>query len=157
LLPADIVVTATGLRLSVAGKIAVSVDGKLVKWNDHFYYKGCMFSNIPNLAVVFGYLNASWTLKADVVATYACRVLRHLAATGTNTATPVLRPEDAADADAVFDFSSGYIQRALDTLPRNGAHAPWRLNQDYLLDRTIMLYDPIDDGVLNFTGERVTA
>lgn len=150
ILPADIIVTATGLKLAVGGKVAVSIDGVPVRWNEHFYYKGCMFSNIPNLATVFGYLNASWTLKADVVSAYVCRVLRHMTATQTAVATPKLRPEDAADADAVFDFSSGYIQRALDYLPRNGAHAPWKLNQDYLRDRSIMLKDPVDDGILRF-------
>jgi monooxygenase len=156
-IPADIIITATGLKLAVSGKIAVSIDGVPVKWNEHFYYKGCMFSNVPNLATVFGYLNASWTLKADVVSTYVCRVLRHMAATGTDVAMPMLRPEDAADADAVFDFSSGYIQRALDYLPRNGAKAPWKLNQDYLKDRGIMLNDPVEDGVLQFERARVNA
>jgi monooxygenase len=157
LLPADIIVTATGLRLAVGGKVAISLDGAPVRWKDHFYYKGCMFSNIPNLATVFGYLNASWTLKADVVSSYVCRVLRHMEATGARVATPTLRPEDAADADAVFDFSSGYIQRALDYLPRNGANPPWKLNQDYLYDRGIMLNDPVEDGVLIFERERVGA
>jgi cation diffusion facilitator CzcD-associated flavoprotein CzcO len=156
-IPADIIVTATGLKLAVGGKIAVSIDGIPVQWNDRFYYKGCMFSNVPNLAIVFGYLNASWTLKADGVSTYVCRVLRHMAATGTDVAMPTLRPEDAADADAVFDFSSGYIQRALDYLPRNGANPPWKLNQDYLADRGIMLNDPVDDGVLQFARARVMA
>jgi cation diffusion facilitator CzcD-associated flavoprotein CzcO len=156
-IPADIIVTATGLKLAVGGKVAVSVDGRPVRWNDHYYYKGCMFSNIPNLVTVFGYLNASWTLKADIVATWTCRVLRHMAATGAQAATPTLRPEDAADAEAVFDFSSGYIQRALDYLPRNGAQAPWKLNQDYLHDRGIMLNDPVEDGVLVFERARVAA
>jgi monooxygenase len=157
LLPADIIVTATGLRLAVGGKVAVSIDDRPVNWHDHYYYKGCMFSNIPNLAIVFGYLNASWTLKADVVSTYVCRVLRHMAATSASVATPTLRLEDEADADAVFDFSSGYIQRALDYLPRNGANPPWKLNQDYLKDRAIMLNDPVEDGVLVFARERVSA
>ena len=154
---ADIIVTATGLKLAVGGKVAVSIDGRPVTWNEHYYYKGCMFSNVPNLVTVFGYLNASWTLKADIVSTWTCRVLRHMAATGAAVATPRLRPEDAADAEAVFDFSSGYIQRALDYLPRNGAKAPWKLNQDYLLDRGIMLNDPVEDGVLTFHKARVTA
>jgi monooxygenase len=157
LIPADIIVTATGLRLAVGGKVAVSIDGRAVNWHDHYYYKGCMFSNIPNLAIVFGYLNASWTLKADVVSTYVCRVLRHMEATGAGVVTPTLRPEDQADAEAVFDFSSGYIQRALDYLPRNGANPPWKLNQDYLKDRLIMLNDPVEDGVLIFDRTRVTA
>ncbi len=153
--PADIIVTATGLKLAVGGKIAVSIGGAPVRWNERFYYKGCMFSNVPNLATVFGYLNASWTLKSDVVSTYVCRVLRHMAATETDVAMPTLRAEDAADAEAVFDFSSGYIQRALDYLPRNGTKAPWKLNQDYLFDRGILLNDPVEDGVLVFDRARV--
>ncbi len=156
-LPADIVVTATGLKLAVAGKIAVSVDGQPVHWPDHYYYKGCMFSNIPNLAIVFGYLNASWTLKADVVSAYVCRLLAAMDKQGAVAATPTLRPEDAADAEQLFDFSSGYIQRALDYLPRNGAAAPWKLNQDYLHDRGIMLKEPVADGVLRFSRARVDA
>lgn len=148
-LPADIIVTATGLRLTMAGKVDFSVDGKAVNWPDHYYYKGCMFSNVPNMAIVFGYLNASWTLKADVVSTYVCRLLNHLGAVGADYANPAI-DEATLTQEPVFDFSSGYIQRALDILPKNGTAAPWRLNQDYLKDRVIMRNGPIDDGALTF-------
>jgi monooxygenase len=148
-LPADIIVTATGLKLTMAGKVAFSVDGRAVDWPGHFYYKGCMFSNIPNMAIVFGYLNASWTLKADVVAAYVCRLLNHLDAVGADFANPAV-DEAALAQEEIFDFSSGYIQRALPILPRNGTAAPWQLNQDYLKDRVIMREGPIDDGVLRF-------
>src|SRR3546814_4215012 len=82
-LDADIIITATGLKLAVAGKIPVRVDGAPVDWHDHYYYKACMFSNVPNFSAVFGYLNASWTLRADVVSEYVRRVLNHLRDTGT--------------------------------------------------------------------------
>ncbi|MDY7097225.1 MAG: NAD(P)/FAD-dependent oxidoreductase [Pseudomonadota bacterium] len=152
LIEADIIVTATGLKLAVAGKIAVSHNGDPVDFAERFYYKGCMFSNLPNLAVVFGYLNASWTLRADINSDYVCRVLNHMRATGTDTATPVLTPEAEAaiEEDDVFDFSSGYIQRSKHIMPRNSISYPWRLNQEYVLDRKLMANDPISDGLLTF-------
>ncbi len=152
-LPADIVVTATGLKLAVAGKIAISVDGEAVEFNQRFYYKGCMFSNLPNLAVVFGYLNASWTLRADINSDFVCRVLEHMRKTGATIAVPALTPEGEAAIveDDVFDFSSGYIQRGKHIMPRNSVSYPWRLNQEYLLDRKRMKRDPLTDGILTFT------
>lgn len=158
-LPADIVVTATGLKLAVAGKIAVSIDGEPVAFNQRFYYKGCMFSNLPNLAVVFGYLNASWTLRADINSDYVCRVLEHMRNTGNSIATPVLTPQDEAaiTEDDVFDFSSGYIQRAKHIMPKNSVSYPWRLNQEYVLDRKRMKEDPILDGILTFTAPNMSA
>lgn len=151
-LPADIVVTATGLKLAVAGKIDVRVDGEPVAFNERFYYKGCMFSNLPNLAVVFGYLNASWTLRADINSDYVCRVLEHMRATGATIATPVLTAEEEAKIveDDVFDFSSGYIQRGKHIMPRNSISYPWRLNQEYVIDRKRMKDDPLIDGFLTF-------
>lgn len=146
---ADIIVTATGLKLTMAGKAAFTVDGEAIDWHRHFYYKGCMFSNVPNLSVVFGYLNASWTLKADIVAAYTCRILNQLAAVKADFVVPDLSDEDAKAAEVVFDFSSGYVQRALDYLPQNGARDPWRLNQDYLHDKQLLLNGVILDGVLN--------
>ncbi len=148
-LPADIVVTATGLKLAVAGKIAVSVEGRPVDFAEHFYYKGCMFSNLPNLAVVFGYLNASWTLRADINSDYVCRVLNHMQATGADVAVPVLAEGHGLEEDDIFDFSSGYIQRGKHIMPRNAVSYPWRLNQEYIIDRKRMQSDPIDDGILS--------
>ena len=147
-LPADIVVTATGLKLAVAGKIAISVDGEAVNFAEHFYYKGCMFSNLPNLAVVFGYLNASWTLRADINSDYVCRVLNRMKETGSEIAMPVLADDHALEEDDIFDFSSGYIQRSKHIMPKNAVQYPWRLNQEYVLDRKRMQADPIEDGIL---------
>ncbi|QKG72083.1 flavin-containing monooxygenase [Erythrobacter mangrovi] len=147
-LPADIVVTATGLKLAVAGKIALSKDGAPINLADHFYYKGCMFSNVPNLAVVFGYLNASWTLRADINSDYICRVLNHQKATGTDVAVPVLPTDHKLEEDDIFDFSSGYIQRGKHIMSKNAVAYPWRLNQEYVIDRKRMKADPVDDGIL---------
>jgi monooxygenase len=156
-LEADIIVTATGLKLAVAGKIAVRVDGALVDWSEHFYYKACMFSNVPNFSAVFGYLNASWTLRADIVAEYVCRVLNHMQATGTHVATPVLADPATLTEENIFDFSSGYIQRSLHIMPKNADKLPWRLNQNYVQDRIDMKTGAIDDGVLTFGNARVAA
>lgn len=149
-LDADVIVTATGLELAVAGKVAVSRNGRPVNWHDELFYKGCMISNVPNFFVVFGYLNASWTLKADVVAAFACRVM---AAARERNADAVEAPLSAEEADRiaddeVFDFSSGYIQRALHRFPRAGHEMPWHLSQDYLSDRKLLLEGAIEDGVL---------
>ncbi len=153
LLEADIIITATGLKLAIAGKIAVSHNGTPVEFHERFYYKGCMFSNLPNLAVVFGYLNASWTLRADINSDYVCRVLNTMRERGMDIATPVLTPQEEAgiEEDDLFDFSSGYIQRGKHIMPKSSIEYPWRLNQEYVFDRKRMAQDPLDDGLLTFT------
>lgn len=158
-LDADIIVTATGLKLAMAGKVAFSVDGEATEFNDRFYYKGCMFSNVPNMAIVFGYLNASWTLKVDIVASFVCRILNHMQQTGTAIAVPHLADPDALpEEETLFDgFSSGYVQRSADILPKQGAEMPWRLTQDYLFERNVLLNEPVDDGVLKFTAPKTAA
>ncbi|MEZ5680441.1 MAG: NAD(P)/FAD-dependent oxidoreductase [Erythrobacter sp.] len=156
-LPADIVVTATGLKLAVAGKIALSMEGQPVDLSQHFYYKGCMYSNVPNLAVVFGYLNASWTLRADINSDYICRVLNQQKATGTDVAVPVLPDDHGLEEDDIFDFSSGYIQRGKHIMSKNAVNYPWRLNQEYVLDRKRMKTDPVEDGILDLRRHGVNA
>ncbi len=150
-IPADVVVTATGLTLAMTGKIAISMDGAPVDFTQHFYYKGCMFSNVPNLAVVFGYLNASWTLRADLNADFICRVLNRMEEGGNAIAVPVLTPQQEAELeeDDIFDFSSGYIQRGRHLMPKSAVGYPWRLNQDYRADRKYMAED-VYDGILAF-------
>ena len=149
-LDADIIVTATGLKLAVAGKIAVSQEGVPVDFSERFYYKGCMFSNLPNLAVVFGYLNASWTLRADINSDFVCRVLNEMERKGSDIAVPVLPQDHGLEEDDIFDFSSGYIQRGKHIMPKNAVSYPWRLNQEYIADRKIMMTEPVDDGLLSF-------
>ena len=147
-LDADVIVTATGLKMTMAGKIAVSLDGVPVDWSQHYYYKACMFSNVPNLAAVFGYLNASWTLRADIISDYVCRLVNLMAERGVAVATPVLPADHGLIDDDPFDFSSGYIERARHLLPKSASDMRWRLSQDYVRDRAWMKSDPIDDGVL---------
>jgi monooxygenase len=153
-LDADIVVTATGLTMTFAGKIAVSVDGKPVDFGQHFFYRNCMFSNLPNIAGIFGYLNASWTLRVDIVAEYMTRLIRQMDVYGAVAATPVMAPGTEPEEDDIFDFSSGYIQRGKHLMPKNAATPPWRLNQEYRKDRQDMRHAPIDDGILQFTRAR---
>ncbi|MGZ3196922.1 MAG: flavin-containing monooxygenase [Croceibacterium sp.] len=150
LVAADIVVTATGLRLSLGGKIAVSLDGKPVDWTERWFYRGCMFSNVPNLASVFGYLNASWTLRADNTSDYVCRVLNRMREKRADVVMPFLPDDHELQVVEPFPFSSGYLQRAKDMVPKSAATLPWRLNQDYLEDCRDFRKRPVDDGVLRF-------
>ena len=153
----DVIVTATGLTLTVGGKIAISVDGKPALFNERYYYKGCMYSNLPNLAQVFGYLNASWTLRADIDSDFVCRLLNHMKAIGADAATPYLAPDHNLGEDTPLDLSSGYIQRGLAIQPKNAPEMPWRLNQDYVFDRVYLKQNPLDDGILRFTKARPVA
>ncbi len=134
LLPADIVVTATGLKLEALGGMAVSIDGVPRRIADSLAYKGMMFSGIPNLAVSFGYINASWTLRSDLIAEYVGRLLNHMKATGMDSATPTPAPDVHAERLAM-DLSSGYVQRGADALPRSGNRAPWLVTANYKLDK----------------------
>jgi cation diffusion facilitator CzcD-associated flavoprotein CzcO len=150
LVPADMIVTATGLRLAFGGKIAVSLDGEPVDFSRRWFYRGCMFSNVPNLAVVFGYLNASWTLRADNTAEYVCRVLNRMAEKRAPAAVPRLPEDHGMEEDDIIVFSSGYLQRARPMMPKSAATLPWRLNQDYFEDCRDFRRRPVDDGVLLF-------
>ena len=149
-LDADIIITATGLRLAIAGKIAISMEGVAIDWSQHFYYKGAMFSNVPNLSAVFGYLNASWTLRADLNSEFVCKVLNQMDQVGAQSATPYLPEDHGLVEEDLFDFSSGYIQRGKHIMPKSAVGLPWRLNQDYRKDRTDLKTAPIDDGRLKF-------
>lgn len=154
-LPADIVVTATGLRLVLGGKIAASLDGRPIDWTQHWFYRGAMFSNVPNLAVVFGYLNASWTLRADNTAAYVCRVLNRMADKRAEVVVPRLAKDHTLEEADIIVFSSGYLERARTLMPKSAQTLPWRLNQDYLADCRDFRRRPVDDGVLRF--ERLPA
>jgi monooxygenase len=150
-LPADVVITATGLRLVLAGKVAISLDGRPIDFRDHFFYRGTMFSNVPNMSVVFGYLNASWTLRADCNARYAAEVMAHMDRTGRRVAVPLLAPEDEPEAVEPWDYTSGYLQRARGMMPKTAASRPWALMHDYLADKRDFQTRPVADGVLAFT------
>ena len=143
-LPADVVVTATGLEIVLLGGIALSVDGERVDLSTRYSYKGMMFSGVPNLALVFGYTNASWTLKADLVSAYVCRLLNTMRRRGVRQITP--RVGNAPLTPQPFvDFTSGYVTRAKARLPRQGNRRPWRLRQNYFADLLTLRFGRIDD------------
>ena len=149
-LPADLIVTATGLQLNLLGDVALSLDGQPVDLAQALVYKGMMFSGLPNLANTFGYTNASWTLKSDLTARYVCRLLLHMDGHGHTVCAP---QRDAAVRPAPFlDFTSGYVQRASSLLPQQGDRPPWRLHQNYLRDLLRLRLAPVDDGVMAFSG-----
>ncbi len=153
-LDADIIVTATGLQLVVLSGIEVEVDGSPVDLSETWSYKGMMFSDVPNLVQTFGYINASWTLRADLTAEYVCRLLNHMQANGMRQCTPRLREEDR-DMVArpwIDDFSAGYMQRAMHLFPRQGDRGPWRNTQNYAADRKMIRNEPLEDGALQFTN-----
>lgn len=155
-LEADLVVSATGLKLKVFGGIALSVDGEPVELSSTMNYKGAMFSGIPNFVSIFGYTNASWTLKADLVSEFVCRLLNHLEKTGTDYCVP--RQNDASvEEEPWLDFSSGYIQRSIHLFPKQGSKKPWRLNQNYARDLMLLRHHRLDDGVLAFERAGKTA
>jgi cation diffusion facilitator CzcD-associated flavoprotein CzcO len=149
-LEADIVVTATGLNLKALGGIAVSVDDRPVELSETVGYKGMMLSGVPNMALTLGYTNASWTLKADLVSEYVCRLLNHMGRRGYSHCTPVA-PHPSMPTLPFLDLKSGYVQRAIQELPRQGAEAPWRLNQNYPLDVRLMRRGPLEDAGIEFT------
>ena len=147
-LAADLIVTATGLELLFLGGAALTVDGAPVQPHDHVAYKGMMLDGVPNLAFTAGYTNASWTLRADLVADHVCRLLRRMDERGARQVTP-RRPPDLEPAP-FMDLRSGYIRRALDRFPQQGARAPWKLRQDYLRELLSLRLGPVDDPALDF-------
>jgi monooxygenase len=153
-LEADIIVTATGLELVVLSGVEFSVDGERVHFPDTSAYKGMMYSDVPNMAQTFGYINASWTLRADLTAEYVCRLLNHMDGIGMRQVTPTLRPEDQ-DMKArpwIDDFSAGYMQRVMHRFPKQGDRGPWRNTQNYAEDKRMVRREPIDDGALVFSN-----
>ncbi len=145
-LEADVVVTATGLNLLPAGGMTIVVDGREVDLSRTVSYKGMMLSGVPNFALTLGYTNASWTLKADLVAHYVCRLLNHMDAEGYQVVTPVV-PDEAESWEPVplIDLESGYVLRSLHLLPRQGPAAPWRLHQNYPRDVRLMRRGTLED------------
>lgn len=148
-LEADLIVTATGLRLSLLDGVQVKVDGKPVHFPDHYMYRGLMVSDIPNLAVAAGYTNASWTLKTDLSCAYVCRLLNHMRKTGKTSVTPRVGEAMTSD-EPLIDFNSGYVLRAIDSLPRQGSKSPWKLYQNYPRDVINMKYSSIRDKALDY-------
>ncbi|HEU4834665.1 MAG TPA: NAD(P)/FAD-dependent oxidoreductase [Pyrinomonadaceae bacterium] len=152
-LDADIIVTATGLVLRLFSGMQLVVDGSAIDLPNTFVYKGMMFSDIPNFAFAVGYTNASWTLKCDLTAEYVCRLLNYMDQHGYDVCTPRVNDTDI-EAEPVIDFNSGYVLRALHTLPRQGSKTPWRLHQNYMKDLRMMRYGRVDDGTMEFKAAR---
>ncbi|MCB1543946.1 MAG: NAD(P)/FAD-dependent oxidoreductase, partial [Rhodoblastus sp.] len=148
---ADIIVTATGLELQMLGGATLTVDGAPVEPGKTLNYKGMMFSDVPNMAATFGYTNASWTLKADLIGEYVCRILNLMDAKGQKI---VVAHNDDPDmpVERFVDFSSGYFQRVIDQLPKQGARKPWKLYQNYARDLLSLRYGKVEDGVLRFSN-----
>ncbi|SFI63464.1 flavin-containing monooxygenase [Amycolatopsis sacchari] len=148
-LAADLVVTATGLNLLPAGGIALTVDGTPVDLAKTVSYKGMMLSGVPNFAMTVGYTNASWTLKADLVARYVCRLLKHMDEHGFARCTPKPPPGPLPEVPFI-DLKSGYVLRSLGKLPKQGESAPWRLYQNYPRDVLLLRWGPLEDEGVEF-------
>ena len=149
-LKADIIVSATGLNLQMLGGTEVEIDGQLVNPNDHMMYQSVLVERLPNAALIIGYTNASWTLKVDIAAEYFCRLLNFMDKKGYQTVTPH-DDEGCKTEDTVMgSISAGYVARAAKSLPRQGSKAPWRMLNNYLVDRVHLRKNSFDDGFLRF-------
>tara|TARA_R110002124_G_scaffold275324_1_gene445643 strand:+ start:404 stop:1900 length:1497 start_codon:yes stop_codon:yes gene_type:complete len=151
-LDADIVITATGLQLQTFGGIALSIDNRVISANRLLSYKSVLLQNMPNMAFILGYTNASWTLKSDIASRYICRLLQYMDSNNIATVTPRAPDNEATEENVMNVLSSGYIQRGMDHLPRQGRHAPWRVSHSFETDRTMLLSEPINDQLLEFTA-----
>ena len=149
-LEADIIVAATGLKLQLLSGLEVVVDGRRIDMAKTMTYKGMMYGGVPNLASAFGYTNASWTLKCDLTCEYVCRLLHHMDRTGTRQCMPM--PDPSVQEAPWLDFTSGYVQRAIDQFPKQGTRKPWKLHQNYALDLLALRFGSVDDGVMVFSA-----
>lgn len=148
-LEADIIVTATGLKVQFFGGIELEVDGKRFNANESYVYKGMMLSGVPNTFLAVGYTNASWTLKVDLTHRHATRLINHVDQHGYQRCCPTVG--DDMDDTPLLDLSSGYIQRALDELPKQAARKPWKLNQNYILDTLSLKLSPVTNKEMEFS------
>ncbi|MCA9574181.1 MAG: NAD(P)/FAD-dependent oxidoreductase [Polyangiales bacterium] len=154
-LTADIVVTATGFTLQMMGGAQLVVDGEPVRLSERMTYKGMMLSDVPNSAFTIGYTNSSWTLKADLVAEYVCRVLNHMDEHGYDVC--VAHNDDPSVKQApLLDFGAGYVQRSVEELPTQGSRWPWKLGMNYLVDAVTLRHGSVDDGVMTFSRTPTT-
>jgi len=151
-LDADIIVTATGFNLCMFGDIEFTVDGAPVNFSDTVTWRGMMFTGVPNMCWVFGYLRTSWTMRADLIADFVCRLLEHMDQHGADAVTPTLRAEEAGMERRPWvpeeNFNAGYLVRGMHLLPKQGTHLPWRHTQDYYFDREDIPSADLDDGTL---------
>ena len=155
-LEADLVVTATGLRLLALGGLSVTVDGQDVQLPETMTYKGMMLSGVPNAAAALGYTNASWTLKCDLTCEYVCRLLNHMDEHGYDYCLPV-NHDPSVEPLPFINFSSGYVLRSINEFPKQGSKTPWRLYQNYALDIMSLRHGKLEDGALEFHRAKVAA
>ena len=148
-LDADIIITATGLNLQLFGGAQIRRNGAPVELNDTMAFKGMMLTGMPNMAFTIGYTNASWTLKADLVSEFVCRVINYMDSNGYDTVVPQ-HPGNSVDERPLMDFTPGYVLRALDYLPKAGSVSPWRLKQNYFMDLQLIRRGKVDDEALSF-------
>ena len=153
-LDADIIVAATGLNVQMMGGGELEVDGEPVELSDRLTYKSVMLEGVPNASLVFGYTNASWTLKADLASEYTCRLINHMDRRGYTQVVARATEADRADGNVLDALNSGYVQRAAGKLPRQGSRKPWMVRQDYVRDVPVLRYSAIEDGVLQFRRSR---
>ena len=152
-LEADIIVTATGLELVALGGIEVAIDGRPVEVRERLVYKSAMLEDVPNLALIVGYTNSSWTLKLDLVCEYVCRLIAHMDRRGYDTCMPVNR-DPGMETRPFLDFGAGYVQRAVDRFPRQGVSGPWQVKMSYADDLRVLREGSLEDGVLRFSRAR---
>jgi len=148
-IPADLIVTATGLRVQALGGVDVTIDGEPLNLSQRMSYKAMMFSDVPNMAMCFGYTNASWTLKADLTSHYVCRLVNHMDQHGYKACTP-RNTDETVQPQRFLELQAGYIERAASVLPKSGSKVPWKLKQNYLFDRLMLRHGKVDDGVMEF-------
>jgi cation diffusion facilitator CzcD-associated flavoprotein CzcO len=148
---ADIVVAATGLRLEIGRSAEMTVDGAAVDLRNLVTYKGVMLEGMPNSAVIFGYTNASWTLKADIASEYICRLMKHMDAHGYGQVEAIAGDEDRGEVSVMSSLDSSYVHRGDAVLPRQGTRAPWQVLNNYLRDVPLLRFGRIEDGHLRFT------
>ena len=149
-LAADIIVTATGLVLQVLGGMQVCVDGRDIDLSKTLTYKGMMYDDVPNLASAFGYTNASWTLKCDLTCEYVCRLINYMDRHNYRQCVPH-NSDPGIEPLPSLDFTSGYVQRAIAKMPKQGSKRPWRLYQNYALDIVTLRFGTVDDGVMRYS------
>ena len=149
-LDADIIVSATGLNIQILGGIQATIDGEPLDTSKHMLYQGVMVSDVPNMAMIIGYINASWTLKVDVAADYICRLLNYMDRQGYDEVIPQGDQTELLEDTVMGSLSSGYIARAADVMPKQGKHAPWRVTNNYLEDRKTLKQASFEDGILKF-------
>ena len=155
-LDADIIVTATGLDLQVLGGLEVLVDGCKIDFSKTMNYKGLMYSGVPNFASAFGYTNASWTLKCDLTCAYVCRLLNYMDRRGYRQCMPH-NTDPSVTEEPWINFSSGYVQRSIAKMPKQGSKKPWKLYQNYALDIVSLKFGSLKDDAMQFSGARKSA